>query len=299
LPIKIVAQLPKILKAIRTEHRWLQMAIKKHGITAVISDNRYGMYNSTITSIIITHQLTIKAPSAFLERLIQKLSYRLLNRFNECWVPDQEGMPNLAGVLSHPRHLPAAPVKYLGALSRLRKLEHWQKLWNVLCILSGPEPQRTLLENKLLLQLRQYNGQVLLIRGLPGSTTELPGFKNVRIVNHLPASELEQHLVASEIVISRSGYTTVMDLCKLQKKAIFIPTPGQTEQEYLAQHLHKQQWCLYFTQEEFQLEVALAEAKKFTFSIPEINMDTYHLVVDEFVKSLAAATILNSTFAGK
>ncbi|MDB5191241.1 MAG: glycosyl transferase family 28 [Segetibacter sp.] len=299
LPLKIILQLPKVFKAIRNERKWLRNAITEFGINVVISDNRYGLQDSRVKCVIITHQLTIKAPLAIIERVMQSINYSFIKMFDYCWVPDEKGETNLAGILSHPKKLPTIPVQYLGALSRLNTKKASETKYDLLCIISGPEPQRSLLENKLLKNLEQYNGRVLFIRGLPGSRRVIPSFKDLTIVNHLPAAELEKAFNESTYVISRTGYTTVMDLCKLQKKAILIPTPGQTEQEYLAKHLYKQQWCLYYQQDKFSLNEALKKAETFPFKIPPFTMDSYKEIVDELVNSLHRAEVDVTTFAIK
>jgi UDP:flavonoid glycosyltransferase YjiC (YdhE family) len=279
---KIISQLPKILKAIKKEHHWLNYIVKKYNINAIISDNRYGLWHPTLPVAFITHQLTIKTPFTWADGLIRKYNYKFINRFSFCWVPDVEGSPNLAGKLSHPKTLPAIPVKYLGGISRFNKNEVAEE-YEVVLVISGPEPQRSLLEQIILNQLPRYQGKALLIRGLPGEDKELPAINNTNIINHLPAKELALAFQKSRFVISRSGYTTVMDIIKLDRKSILIPTPGQTEQEYLAAHLQKQQWCLTVTQDEFNLEAALKKASDFTYKDSGINMELYKNVLNDFV----------------
>lgn len=118
---KILKQIPKIRCAIHTEHQWLKKVVTTHQIDIVFSDNRYGLYHTDATSIFITHQLRIKAPFSWVERVLQTINYRFINRFDACWVPDYAGTLNIAGILSHPVRLPAIPVQYIGPLSRLKK----------------------------------------------------------------------------------------------------------------------------------------------------------------------------------
>ena len=283
---KILMQLPKIYAAIRSETKWLQHVVKEHDIQAVISDNRYGLFHPTIPSAIITHQLRIKAPFGFAENILQKINYRFLKKFSECWVPDAEGTVNIAGSLSHPALMPAVPVKYLGVLSRFGSSQATAFKYKCLVVLSGPEPQRTALEEKVINQLKTFEGKKMLVRGLPGEANTLTPIDNVVIKNHLSSSEMETAFKESEFIISRSGYTTVMDICKLGKKAILIPTPGQTEQEYLAHHLSKQGLCLTADQDNLDLADALQRASVFQFRFPALPMDTYKKVIEEFVESL-------------
>ena len=284
--LKIFGQLPKILRAIRFERKWLENFLANNNIDAVISDNRYGLHHHSILCIFITHQLTVKAPFEIAEKFIQLLNYRLINKFNECWVPDFKGEENIAGALSHPKKLPAVPVKYLGCLSRFKKENSETEEYDLLIVLSGPEPQRTVFEHKVLSELQSFKGNALLVRGLPGSDEILQSTENITFENHLSAIEMQDAFNKSKLIISRTGYTTVMDICKLQKKAILIPTPGQTEQEYLALHLSEQGWCITFNQNNFSLNPAIEKAKTFPFQIPAFDMNGYKKVITDFIKTL-------------
>lgn len=135
-------------------------------------------------------------------------------------------------------------------------------------------------------ELKVFNGKALLIRGLPGNTDQLFSRNDIIIQNHLPAKELEKAMNQSEYIISRSGYTTIMDICKLQKKSILIPTPGQTEQEYLANHLQNLGWCLAVSQEKFSLAEYFKKAQNFKYELPDLKMDTYKEVLTNFINSI-------------
>ncbi len=267
MPFKLAAQLPKIIRAIRQENEWLKDQIEKQAFDLVLSDNRYGLYHSNIPCIILTHQLTILTPFGIGQSWLQSIHYQLLNRFNEIWVPDSAHVPYAAGILSHPQKMPATPVHYIGWLSRFEAVKT-PSVYTYCILLSGPEPQRTLLEQMLIGDLQKVKEKVLFIRGLPGeqSLPHLP--HNITCKNHLSGTELQQALHASEWVISRSGYTTVMEVLHLQKKAILIPTPGQTEQLYLAQKLMQLQWAFSIEQEKFSFNDAVATARQFHFSPP-------------------------------
>jgi uncharacterized protein (TIGR00661 family) len=284
--LKILLQLPKIFRAVQAEKKWLNEFASKNKINAVISDNRFGLHHPAVVCVFITHQLTVKAPFALAEKIIQFFNYRFINKFNQCWVPDYNSQPNIAGALSHPKNLPAIPVKYLGGISRFEGGEYPAKEYELLIVISGPEPQRTVFEKKMMAELQSFEGKVLFVRGLPGSEQALPPSESITFKNHFSASEMEDAFAKSEYVISRTGYTTVMDICKLQKKAILVPTPGQTEQEYLAKHLTQQGWCLTFKQDNFNLKEALQKASTFPFSIPHMQMDEYKKVLLNFVNIL-------------
>lgn len=267
----IISQIPKVLYSIFSENRWLKQAIEKNKIDIVISDNRFGLFSKKIHSIFITHQLFIQAP--FLQSWLQKLNYLFINQFDECWVPDFEGKPNLAGNLSHPVRFPSTPIKYIGSLSRFEAKEVKEQK-HLLVLLSGPEPQRTILEKIIIEQLKNYFEPVLLVRGLPGDNSSIKVSENVRYINYIPAKELEEAIIHSTFVIARSGYSTIMDLITLKKKAILIPTPGQTEQEYLAKYLFQQQIIFSIEQQKFNLGEALKEASVFTYKFYDWDTQT-------------------------
>lgn len=288
LSVKILLQLPKIISRIYHEHRWLKKNIIQNNIDAVISDNRFGLYSTAVPCIYITHQLTIKTGNRFFDWIAQKINYHFINKYNACWIPDAIDENNLAGILSHPKNFPKPPVVYLGPLSRFEKITV-EKKYDLAVILSGPEPQRTFFEDLLLKQLENYAGTCLFVRGLPADVQRLV-CENISIEmhNHLSSTGLNKAIQQSEWVISRSGYTTVMDLIKLQQKAILIPTPGQTEQEYLAEILMKKSFFYCIKQEGFSLYPDLKEAAGFSFTHLVFNPDEYKTVIKNFVMNLPA-----------
>jgi uncharacterized protein (TIGR00661 family) len=297
LGITMLLQLPKILAAIRAEKKWLKKIISKENIDAVISDNRFGMYTKDIPCIFVTHQINIIAPSPFkwMERWINKVNRRLIANFDACWIPDFEKEPGLSGALSHNFPLPDNAV-FIGPLSRFSYREV-SKRYKLMVLLSGPEPQRSILEQQLLKQFKEYaklkNNQptndvvaagelaeILFVRGIPeGSGDVLKISPGVIQVDYLLTEALNSAILESEIIISRPGYTTVMDLSLLGSRAIFIPTPGQPEQEYLAEYLTNKGICYTTSQSSFDLELALFEEKAFAgFKANSVQLWKQHLV---------------------
>lgn len=273
--IKMFSQFPKILAAIKNEKKWLNDAIKKNNIDIVVADNRYGLHNKNCYCIFITHQLFIKTGNRFTEWLAQKINYKYINNFNECWVPDVEGKNNLAGKLSHSFTKLLIPVKYIGILSRFVNTPTIKSI-DLLILLSGPEPQRTIFENKLLEQLKTTTLKTVFVRGLPLAKNKII-YENerVEIKNHLPAIDLNKLILSAKTVVARSGYSTIMDIAQLQTAAILIPTPGQTEQEYLAKYLAEKNYCISTVQKNFNLQINLKKIstttlKKFPESIKGI-----------------------------
>ena len=286
MPVKLFMQIPKIIWRIYKEHSWLKDAVKEYSIDAVISDNRLGMYHSSVPCAYITHQLKIKTGNRLAEKIAQKIHYWFINKYDECWVPDMQKEINLAGELSHPSALPEIPVKYLGILSRF-EIGLEEKKYDLLIMLSGPEPQRTVFEEMALSGLKNYTGQALLVRGLPQNTevikTVLPTFE---IKNHLSATELNRVILQSRVIICRCGYSTIMDLVKLQRNAILVPAPGQTEQEYLAAYLHKQKLFFCVNQDMFSLANVLEKADGFVFNTPVFSQNDHEKVIAGFVSNL-------------
>jgi uncharacterized protein (TIGR00661 family) len=231
--LNLIKGTPKMLKAIKKEKNVLKSIIESYQIEGVISDNRLGMYSKKVPSVFITHQLQVLSGNT--TWLSTKLHQNIIKRFDECWVPDYKGEPNLSGKLGHIKS-PKIATKYIGPLSRFNKIEI-EKKYDVMVLLSGPEPQRTLLEEKLFKEFEGFEGTVLFVKGTVENELKRTDKGNMVIYNFMTSELLEKALNESELIVSRSGYTTIMDLAKLNKKAFFIPTPGQFEQEYLAKRL--------------------------------------------------------------
>ncbi len=268
-------RIPGILKSIRREHAWLRELCRKRQIDAIISDNRYGLYHQEKHSVFITHQLFIQLGIGGLtNRILQKLHNRFINRFSECWVPDFQFPFSLAGLLSNPPGLPRIPVKYNGILSRFIEQQINDHANPLLIIISGPEPERTAFEEMLFLELASYHGAGIVVRGLPGTKEEKTPINNVKIYNHLDSKRLNSFLNASDVVISKSGYSTVMDLARLRKKAILIPTPGQPEQEYLGNYLNEKKWALTVSQKDFNLQDCMKAVQEHGYRFPEFPKES-------------------------
>jgi UDP-N-acetylglucosamine transferase subunit ALG13 len=290
---QLIRQWPKMKKTIRSEHNWLQSMVAAHHFDGVISDNRYGLYHTGIPSIFITHQLHIKSPfGKWTEKIVQKRNYRFINKFTACWVPDNETTNSLAGELSHPSLLPAVPIHYIGLLSRFNKKKiaatiSAERKNHLLILLSGPEPQRSILEGRIINEIVHYIGTTTLVRGLPGEGSLLPSTNMIKLYNHLPTDELAIAIAEAEIVISRSGYSSVMDLLVMQKRTILIPTPGQTEQEYLGAYLQENQLGLCVTQNNFNLTESLKLANEFAYKIQEPeDSNVLGKVISSFLQQL-------------
>lgn len=282
---RLLLQSPKIIGVIEYEKKWIKKIVREYEIDAVISDNRFGLHHKKIPSVYITHQLHIHTGNIVLSTLAQRIHYKYINHFNRCWVPDYES-DGLAGKLSHPEMMPAIPVQYLGPLSRLKKQKK-EKNYDVFISLSGPEPQRSLLEKVLLPQLRKTKKKIILVRGLPLETKKLFLLNDdVTVFNHLPAEEFGHYMCQSKICISRAGYSSIMDYVSLQQEAILIPTPGQTEQEYLAQYLEDKKIFSQASPHKFSIEAALSRQAEQNFKAPARPVKILDDVVKAFIKEL-------------
>jgi len=248
--LKLLKSTPKILKAIKAEKKATKHIVKTHGIVGIISDNRLGVYSKKVQSIIITHQLNVlSGNTTWLSTLLHE---EFIKHFDACWVPDFEGDDNLSGKLGH-GNISETPTIYMGPLSRFSKKD--TKIVNkLLVILSGPEPQRTLLGEKLLESLKKYKGKIVFVNGHIENEQTVQVVGKMTLYNFMTSQELEKTINESELIICRSGYTSVMDLAKLGKKSFFIPTPGQYEQEYLAKRLSELNIVPYCNQNDFTLD---------------------------------------------
>lgn len=289
--LKLLSQFPRLQRIIVYEHRWLKKVVAEHHIDAVISDNRPGLYHPHIPCVYITHQLFIESGSNWLSAIAQRMHYHFINRFMECWVPDVAGSNNLAGKLSHPQKLPVVPLHYLGCLSRFTQGAK-DKSTRLLVLLSGPEPMRSIFEKLICEQLKGVKGDIVLVRGLPLETSTLAVPANVTVHNHLPAAALQECIQSAEMILARGGYSTIMDLARLQQKAVLVPTPGQGEQEYLAKHLMKNKLFYACAQNGFNLVQELNNAQKFYATAATIDSTMKETPIRNWLERIVQAKAL-------
>lgn len=238
LPLALALQVPFFGVSILLEHWRLQRIIKRMGVSRVISDNRYGLWSRNADCTIITHQLYIQLPPCL--RLFKKplhaFTARLLRRFAHIWVPDYaDAQKSLSGALSHGGALDAA-VEYIGPLSRFladSMDEPSLPVPQVLVVLSGPGRQKKMFTKRILRRLNGVAKRILVVGAEPNLKYQITN-GNTLVVNHLSTQELNSLLKLAPHVIARSGYTTIMDLHRIGRRAILFPTKGQWEQEYLA-----------------------------------------------------------------
>jgi Glycosyltransferase family 28 C-terminal domain len=300
--LRLVSSIPKILIRIKQERAWLRHFVAREELDLVISDNRYGLTTPGVFCIFMTHQLLIKtAFGGWADRILQTLNYRTIQHFSRCWVPDITPI-GLAGELSHPKRMPSISTRYIGWLSRFGAAVGTADLVGsagggltgmdaggvsgssvaahgdgrggfLLALLSGPEPQRTLLEKDILRQAAELGKapagcRLVIVRGLPGGGKPVSGLSAsgepaasglpawISLHDHLPARALEPLIRDAGLILARPGYSTLMDLQRLGKRALLVPTPGQTEQEYLGPYLAQKGWASCVNQRDFSLAAA-------------------------------------------
>ncbi|MDZ4714692.1 MAG: glycosyltransferase [Cytophagales bacterium] len=257
----MVLQLPKFMNVVRREHRAVEALVLQQNISLVVSDNRYGCYSRSAKSIFITHQISVRLPGPwnFLAFLVNAILHSFIRKFAEVWVPDQQGSGLTVPFIPDQ----VVPFKYIGWLSRFGAAIPSPTKYDVMIIVSGPEPQRSMFVARALEQAVRSRMKTLLVCGVPHQTfNRVEGL--VEVVSHLSAVGMEEAINASTWIVARSGYSTVMDLIALKKRAIFVPTPQQPEQLYLAKHLMDAGFAFSVEQDQFVLDTAVEKAVGYT-----------------------------------
>ena len=254
----LIKQIPKFIKIIYIERKIAERISLEQNADIIISDNRFGFRSSKTTNIYLTHQLKIKGP-LFLMKIVNIINGLFIQRFDYCWVPDFENSL-LSGELSDSY----LEKTYIGPLSRFVKNVAKRKKYKYkyLAIISGPEPQRSLFEDEIQNCFLKTNEYCVIINGRVNS--KKISTEKITSYPHLETTSFMELLSKSELIICRSGYSSIMDLYFLQKKVLLIPTPGQTEQEYLAKY-HQETHAIY---NQKQGEINLKEAN-FNFIQPK------------------------------
>jgi UDP-N-acetylglucosamine:LPS N-acetylglucosamine transferase len=230
--LHLLQQLPRIIKKIKYEQQWLAKHLQYEKYDAIISDNRYGFRSSTIPSYIICHQPNVQA--ARLQTLVRRVHTKLLRQFSQVWIPDSALHNNLSGILSDNSELSSI---FIGTLSRLIAKERQIKSGTVLVVLTGPQAAKQYLHDYVLSQLANSTWQLTFV----GADVTQKN-QNATYAGIVMASTLCDLYASHQVIISRSGYSTIMDLAALELPAILIATKGQTEQEYLADRMEKANW---------------------------------------------------------
>lgn len=267
--IKLLLQLPKAMNAIWREHRQIGKLIDEHNIDIVISDNRYGLYSTKAKTIFITHQIYIKTPFKFLSSIANTVNHWFISKFDKCWIPDIDDFINISGELSYnevgnsfiKRQLRLKKLSYIAPLSHLSHKETKnEKDDSILAIISGVEPQRSILEKILIKELVKCGKKAEMVLGKTGNN-EIVKSGQLTIYSYLDGEQLRDKIISAKTIICRSGYSTLMDMAVLKKNPILIPTPGQTEQEYLAKYAQECGWAYCMLQNSINIDEAIKKTQ--------------------------------------
>ncbi len=234
MSLNMLRQLPHLYKSYRKDQNIIKSLQANRPYDIIISDHRYGCHSPKSHSIFIGHQLSIMADSRHHSKLASQVNARLINAFDEIWVPDHSNQ-RLSGILSS-NHQLKTPVQFIGPQSRFSNFSPQQhKKYRAAIVLSGPEPSRTRLESKIIRQVAQLKGKFILIRGT--TATLRCDHPHIEVETILDQQKIQLILEKSECLISRAGYSTIMDVDTMGIRSLLIPTEGQTEQAYLADHV--------------------------------------------------------------
>lgn len=287
--IFLLLKTPLLFYHIIAEHFRLKRIIQNHKIYIVISDNRFGLWNKKIKSVYVTHQPVIPFPENVRSlEWIGILFHRFfIKKYSLCFIPDLPGDLNLSGRLSHGVKLPQN-TRFIGILSRFsdmqNSVENRYLFPHNTVVLSGPEPQRRILRHKLIGIMKHREPPTVILEGKPGFSTDPSRSENIILYNHLPADEMQELITGSTSIVARSGYTSIMELISLNSSALLVPTPGQTEQEYLAEHLSAIGWFSTVSQSRLNADITLPSGKVlWTSEIIDESRELLEKALDELL----------------
>ncbi len=273
----LAGQLPKFYSSVKKEHEQLARIVRDERVDAVISDNRYGAWSDAVPCALVIHQLNLIMPAGlkWIGPLVNAFHRRMINRFDQVWVPDRADSM-LSGRLSSIRR--TKHTQFIGPLSRFKAMSDEPGCYELVAVLSGPEPQRSILEKILMDQLSACQLRSLVVRGVadskPGGYQKING---IEVVDFLDTDGLHAVMSGAKVIVARPGYSTLMDLARIGKKAILIPTPGQTEQEYLGKLAMDNGYALTISQHEVRLDAALHRWEEYT-GFPAVEADDTQLM---------------------
>jgi hypothetical protein len=302
----ILRQAPAFLRWMEQDQRWMNQSFEQYQWDWVISDNRYGFHHPSAENILITHQLYPTAGKAWFPDRALAFQVRQFTRpFQQIWVPDAADSPTLSGRLSHldNRKPEDSRVRFIGPLSRfsvpqVQRSEDWLESIGlkpnafILAVVSGPEPQRSLMESRVLQTHISGSMPLVLLRGQPASAAlpDLPA--GVLAFNHLDLERFQILGKEAAAIICRAGYSSIMDLVCLGRSALLVPTPGQSEQEYLAGFLEEQGHFVRMDQASFSMPAALRTLELFQGSPPSMDFLQHQPILQQCLRAYAAQRYL-------
>jgi len=286
--LSVIFYLPSFFISILKDKIFINKYVETNKPDIIISDNRYGFYHPSTYNIIITHQLNIQMNGIFklFSFIIRSRIKKYLKKFDECWVPDIENKEiNLTGIFSYHKAFKNCNVKYVGLLSQFNDDIIYKSKYDIelLIMLSGPENQRTIFENIIMKELIKYKIKATLVRGVKGN--DVPKYvENITIYDFVYADMYKHLIINSKYIICRAGYTSIMDLIVLNKKALLVPTPFHPEQEFLVKRLFKNGYFPYMEQDKFDILKALKILNNFSFK--EFNSVFKEKVYEKYIYQL-------------
>jgi uncharacterized protein (TIGR00661 family) len=260
----LIIQLPLVILRLFLEKVQTEKIVREKKIDVIFSDNRYGVFSRKIPCYFMTHQLRYSLGRRLrgFEWISVWFNRLMFKHFGRIFVPDVESDRNLSGSLAHSKEWRAkSKISYIGILSSVAQ-EKVEKDIDLLVMISGPEPQRSIFEEIIKRQIGLIPGRKVVILGKPGEETDWSETVDLQVFSHLDRKTMQQIINRSHIIIARSGYSTIMELAALEKRALLVPTPGQTEQAYLAEHLQKMGWWYAKTQDQLNIASNLPLARQ-------------------------------------
>ncbi len=262
---RLLVQFPSLLRGIARERRLCKWVVQQYAPDVILSDHCYGMYDPQVPSFFLSHQIYFHLPGLLsgLEPWVAQFNFYFHRRYRGVIIPD---LPDTDGGLLSGRlsRLPRRKerYRYVGLLSSISRMDMAEDV-DLFISVSGPEPQRTVLEQRVLDQVEALPGKKAVALGRSESTAVVKQSDDLVVYAHLPRREMAALMNRSRMIVSRPGYSTLMELAELGKPALFIPTPGQTEQQYLARRAQEKGWFHFVNQSALNLRRDLEEAKKY------------------------------------
>ncbi|MGB5098985.1 MAG: glycosyltransferase [Methanothrix sp.] len=264
-----IAGIPAMLQAFAAERKRLEQILAENRFDMIISDNRMCVYSSKIPSYFISHQLRYSMPGYLypLELMTIPFNSFFHSKFEGVIVPDidpQGSSKNLSGKLCRSNlNVTKRRVYYAGIITSTRKMAVAEDL-DFLAVVSGPEPQRTKLEEIVMKQVQMLPGEKVVLLGSPQKDSHKKVDGHTTVHSYVSTEEKAELMNRARFIITRSGYTTMMELAELDKKhGLFTPTPGQTEQEYLSRYYARQKWFLSKSQYKLKLSEDVEKAMQY------------------------------------
>jgi uncharacterized protein (TIGR00661 family) len=262
---RLIRLLPEIVFTAVKENEEVEKLVKKFRFDLIISDNRFGFYSKNVPSVFMSHQLKYHMPGniKLFENTGKFFNTFYHKNFEKIIVPDNP--PNsvsLSGKLGNiPKKNTKNKIYYAGILSSIRK-QNVKKDIDYLISISGPERSKTAFKEKIMSQIKDLAGKKVVLLGEPCSNSKYRAGKNTLVKSHATREEMTSLMNRARFIITRSGYTTIMELAELGKKnALFIPTPHQTEQEYLSKYYEEKKWFHSVKQSKIDLLNDVEECK--------------------------------------